>query len=73
MFAQVVPPVPLPLDALDERVRRFLGLGYRRIKLEIKPGADVSGSLAVPTSPGLGFDVDVDFLESRTLVERLRG
>jgi len=30
------------LDALDERVRRFLGLGYRRIKLKIKPGADVS-------------------------------
>ncbi|HEY7512860.1 MAG TPA: o-succinylbenzoate synthase [Vicinamibacteria bacterium] len=30
------------LDALDERVRRFLELGYRRIKLKIKPGADVS-------------------------------
>jgi o-succinylbenzoate synthase len=30
------------VDALDERVRRFLGLGYRRIKLKIKPGADVS-------------------------------
>ena len=30
------------LDALDERVGRFLGLGYRRIKLKIKPGADVS-------------------------------
>jgi O-succinylbenzoate synthase len=30
------------VDALDERVRRFLSLGYRRIKLKIKPGADVS-------------------------------
>ena len=30
------------VDALDERVRRFLDLGYRRIKLKIKPGADVS-------------------------------
>lgn len=30
------------VDALDERVRRFLGLGYRRIKLKIKPGFDVS-------------------------------
>jgi O-succinylbenzoate synthase len=30
------------VDALDERVRRFLALGYRRIKLKIKPGADVS-------------------------------
>jgi O-succinylbenzoate synthase len=30
------------VDALDERVSRFLGLGYRRIKLKIKPGADVS-------------------------------
>jgi O-succinylbenzoate synthase len=29
------------VDALDERVRRFLELGYRRIKLKIKPGADV--------------------------------
>jgi O-succinylbenzoate synthase len=29
------------VDALDERVRRFLGLGYRRIKLKIKPGADI--------------------------------
>jgi O-succinylbenzoate synthase len=29
------------VDALDERVMRFLGLGYRRIKLKIKPGADV--------------------------------
>lgn len=30
------------VDALDERVRRFLALGYRRIKLKIKPGADVA-------------------------------
>jgi O-succinylbenzoate synthase len=30
------------VDALEERVRRFLHLGYRRIKLKIKPGADVS-------------------------------
>jgi O-succinylbenzoate synthase len=30
------------VDALDDRVRRFLGLGYRRIKLKIAPGADVS-------------------------------
>jgi O-succinylbenzoate synthase len=30
------------VDALDERVRRYLGLGYRRIKLKIKPGADVA-------------------------------
>jgi O-succinylbenzoate synthase len=30
------------VDALDERVRHFLGLGYRRIKLKIKPGADVA-------------------------------
>jgi len=30
------------VDALDERVRRFLELGYRRIKLKIKPGADVA-------------------------------
>jgi O-succinylbenzoate synthase len=29
------------VEALDERVRRFLGLGYRRIKLKIQPGADV--------------------------------
>jgi O-succinylbenzoate synthase len=29
------------VDALDERVGHFLGLGYRRIKLKIKPGADV--------------------------------
>jgi O-succinylbenzoate synthase len=29
------------VDALDERVRGFLALGYRRIKLKIKPGADV--------------------------------
>jgi o-succinylbenzoate synthase len=30
------------VDALDERVSRYLGLGYRRIKLKIKPGADVA-------------------------------
>jgi o-succinylbenzoate synthase len=30
------------VDAVDERVTRFLGLGYRRIKLKIKPGADVA-------------------------------
>ncbi len=30
------------VDALDERVRAFLDLGYRRIKLKIKPGADVA-------------------------------
>jgi O-succinylbenzoate synthase len=30
------------VEALDERVRRFLALGYRRIKLKIKPGWDVS-------------------------------
>jgi O-succinylbenzoate synthase len=30
------------VDALDERVRRFLYLGYRRIKLKIKPGSDVA-------------------------------
>jgi O-succinylbenzoate synthase len=30
------------IGALDEHVRRFLGLGYRRIKLKIKPGADVA-------------------------------
>jgi len=31
------------------------------------------GTVAVPTSPGLGFEVDVAFLESRTeSVERLR-
>jgi o-succinylbenzoate synthase len=30
------------VDALDARVSRFLGLGYRRIKLKIKPGADVA-------------------------------
>jgi o-succinylbenzoate synthase len=30
------------VDALDERVRCYLGLGYRRIKLKIKPGADVA-------------------------------
>jgi o-succinylbenzoate synthase len=30
------------VDALDERVRLYLGLGYRRIKLKIKPGADVA-------------------------------
>jgi len=29
------------VDALDERVNHFLALGYRRIKLKIKPGADV--------------------------------
>jgi L-alanine-DL-glutamate epimerase-like enolase superfamily enzyme len=30
------------------------------------------GTVAVPTSPGLGFEVDVAFLESRTeRVERL--
>jgi len=29
------------VEALDERVQRFLGLGYRRIKLKIQPGADV--------------------------------
>ncbi|HET8644121.1 MAG TPA: o-succinylbenzoate synthase, partial [Vicinamibacteria bacterium] len=30
------------VDALDERVSRFLALGYGRIKLKIKPGADVA-------------------------------
>jgi O-succinylbenzoate synthase len=30
------------VDALDERVVHYLGLGYRRIKLKIKPGADVA-------------------------------
>jgi o-succinylbenzoate synthase len=30
------------VDALEERVRHFLRLGYRRIKLKIKPGADVA-------------------------------
>jgi O-succinylbenzoate synthase len=30
------------VNALDERVSRFLALGYRRIKLKIKPGADVA-------------------------------
>ena len=34
----------------------------------IVPPVEVAkdGTVAVPTSPGLGFDVDVDFLESRT-------
>jgi O-succinylbenzoate synthase len=30
------------VDALDERVKHFLERGYRRIKLKIKPGADVA-------------------------------
>jgi o-succinylbenzoate synthase len=30
------------VDALDERVSRYLDLGYRRIKLKIKPGADIA-------------------------------
>ena len=30
------------VEALDERVTHFLELGYRRIQLKIKPGADVS-------------------------------
>ena len=40
----------------------------------IVPPVEVSrhGTVAVPTSPGLGFEVDLAFLESRTeLVERL--
>jgi O-succinylbenzoate synthase len=35
------------VEALDERVRHFLRLGYRRIKLKIKPGSDVNVVAAI--------------------------
>ena len=41
----------------------------------IVPPVEVArdGTVAVPTSPGLGFEVDVAFVESKTeMVERLR-
>jgi O-succinylbenzoate synthase len=49
------------VDALDERVRRFLSLGYRRIKLKIKPGADVSvvGEIR-RRHPGIALSVDAN-------------
>jgi O-succinylbenzoate synthase len=49
------------VDDLDERVRRFLGLGYRRIKLKIKPGADVSvvGEIR-RRHPGILLSVDAN-------------
>jgi L-alanine-DL-glutamate epimerase-like enolase superfamily enzyme len=53
------------------------GFGSRRYfeRDVIVPPVEVAadGTVAVPTSAGLGFDVDVAFLESRTeSVERLR-
>lgn len=49
------------VDALDERVRHFLSLGYRRIKLKIKPGADVSvvGEIR-RRHPGILLSVDAN-------------
>ena len=49
------------VEALDERVRRFLGLGYRRIKLKIKPGADVAVVAEIrKRHPGAVLSVDAN-------------
>jgi O-succinylbenzoate synthase len=49
------------VDALDERVRRYLGLGYRRIKLKIKPGADVAVVAEIrKRHPGAALSVDAN-------------
>ena len=49
------------VDDLDERVRRFLGLGYRRIKLKIKPGADIAVVREIRRRhPGIVLSVDAN-------------
>jgi O-succinylbenzoate synthase len=49
------------VEALDERVRRFVGLGYRRIKLKIKPGADVPVVAEIrKRHPGVALSVDAN-------------
>jgi O-succinylbenzoate synthase len=61
------------VDALDERVRRFLGLGYRRIKLKIKPGADVSVVAEIrKRHPGIALSVDANAAYTLADAELLR-
>ena len=48
------------VDDLDERVRRFLALGYRRIKLKIKPGWDLVPVAAVRELLGADGLLQVD-------------
>jgi O-succinylbenzoate synthase len=61
------------VDALDERVRSFLALGYRRIKLKIKPGADVAvvGEIR-RRHPGILLSVDANAAYTLADVDLLR-
>jgi O-succinylbenzoate synthase len=61
------------VDALDERVNHYLGLGYRRIKLKIKPGADVAvvGEIR-RRHPGILLSVDANAAYTLADAEHLR-
>lgn len=49
------------LEALMGQVERFLGEGYRRIKIKIRPGWDVAPVAAVRSRhPGIPFTVDAN-------------
>jgi O-succinylbenzoate synthase len=61
------------VEALDERVRHFLDLGYRRIKLKIKPGWDVSVVAAIrERHPRVLLSVDANAAYTLADAERLR-
>jgi O-succinylbenzoate synthase len=61
------------VDALDERVSRFLALGYRRIKLKIKPGADVAVAGEIRRRhPGILLSVDANAAYTLSDAEHLQ-
>ncbi len=61
------------VDALDERVNRFLALGYRRIKVKIKPGADVAVVSEIRRRhPSIRLSVDANAAYTLADADRLR-
>ena len=58
----------LPRNSPEAASRRYFERDLIVPPVEVAP----DGTVAVPTSPGLGFEIDVPFLESRTEhVERI--
>jgi O-succinylbenzoate synthase len=61
------------VDELDARVRRYLGLGYRRIKIKIKPGFDVEVMAEIRRRhPGILLSADANAAYGPEDAERLR-
>ena len=61
------------VDELDARVRRYLELGYRRIKLKIKPGSDVAVVAEIRRRhPGILLSADANAAYTLEDAEHLR-